>query len=220
MPAGRILHGNKGYDSNAIRRQVEENGTMPNIPPKATRRWKNCFSPALYRDRNAIERIFCRLKDFRRVATAVGRRRPVYERAIRRLRRGDMFVVWDIDRAFRSTRDALNELDALHRRGVEFLIANLRIDATTPEGYYVYTVLSANAELGRRTLSRRTREGLAAARLRGAWLGRPRKLSEEQLVEARDRLAEGRETVTAVAADYEVAPWPLTRALRRWGLAP
>lgn len=147
--------------------------------------------------------------------SAVGRRRPVYERAIRRLRHGDMFVVWDIDRAFRSTRDALNELDALHRRGVEFLIANLRIDTTTPEGYYVYTVLSANAELERRTLSRRTREGLAAARLRGARLGRPPKLSEEQLVEARARLAEGCETVSAVAADYKVAPWTLTRALRR-----
>ena len=43
---------------------------MPNIPPKANRRWKNCFSPVLYRDRNAIERMFCRLKDFRRVANA------------------------------------------------------------------------------------------------------------------------------------------------------
>ena len=42
---------------------------MPNIPPKANRRGKNCFSPVLYRDRNAIERMFCRLKDFRRVAT-------------------------------------------------------------------------------------------------------------------------------------------------------
>lgn len=42
---------------------------MPNIPPKANRRWKNCFSPVLYRDRDAIERMFCPLKDFRRVAT-------------------------------------------------------------------------------------------------------------------------------------------------------
>ncbi|WP_306891567.1 IS5 family transposase [Ancylobacter amanitiformis] len=73
MPAARILHGDKGYDSNAIRRQVEENGTMPNIPPKANRRWKNCFSPALYRNRNAIERMFCRLKDFRRIATRYDR---------------------------------------------------------------------------------------------------------------------------------------------------
>ena len=42
---------------------------MANIPPRANRKWKNCFSPFLYRNRNAIERMFCRLKDFRRVAT-------------------------------------------------------------------------------------------------------------------------------------------------------
>jgi transposase len=73
MPRSAILHGDKGYDSDAIRRQVERKGAMPNIPPKANRRWKNCFSPALYRSRNAIERMFCRLKDFRRVATRYDR---------------------------------------------------------------------------------------------------------------------------------------------------
>ena len=64
-----MLHGDKGYDSNAIRRQIENKGAMPNIPPKVNRRWKNCFSPVLYRNRNAIERMFGRLKDFRRIAT-------------------------------------------------------------------------------------------------------------------------------------------------------
>ena len=42
---------------------------MPHIPPKANRRWKNCFSPVFYRDRNAMERMFCRLEDFHRIAT-------------------------------------------------------------------------------------------------------------------------------------------------------
>jgi transposase len=36
---------------------------------KANRRRKNCCSPFLYRDRNAIERMYGRLKDFRRIAT-------------------------------------------------------------------------------------------------------------------------------------------------------
>jgi transposase len=73
LPACGILHADKGYDANAIRRQVEDRGAMPNIPPKANRKWKNCFSPVLYRNRNAIERMFCRLKDFRRVATRYDR---------------------------------------------------------------------------------------------------------------------------------------------------
>jgi transposase len=68
MPKTSMLHGDKGYDSDAIRRQVEARGAMPNIPAKA-RRWKSFFSPVLYRNRNAIERMFSRLKDFRRIAT-------------------------------------------------------------------------------------------------------------------------------------------------------
>src|SRR5687768_1790740 len=73
LPAARVLHGDKGYDTDLIRRRVEANGTLPNIPPKANRVWKNCFSPVLYRARNAIERMFCRLKDFRPIATRYDR---------------------------------------------------------------------------------------------------------------------------------------------------
>ena len=73
LPKCAILHADKGYDANALRRQIEERGAMPNIPPKVNRKWKNCFSPFLYRARNAIERMFCRLKDFRRVATRYDR---------------------------------------------------------------------------------------------------------------------------------------------------
>ena len=64
LPNTRILHADKGYDSDAIRRQVEASGAMPNIPSKANRRWKNCFSPVLYRDRNAIERMFSDLVNY------------------------------------------------------------------------------------------------------------------------------------------------------------
>ena len=73
MSTAAILHGDKGYDSDAVRRKIESKGAAPNIPPKANRRWKNCFSPYLYRNRNAIERMFGRLKDFRRIATRYDR---------------------------------------------------------------------------------------------------------------------------------------------------
>ncbi|MPR10406.1 transposase [Microvirga tunisiensis] len=65
----RILHGDKGYATNPVRHRAEANGSLPNIPPNASRIWKSCFSPVLYRARNAIERMFCRLKDFRWIAT-------------------------------------------------------------------------------------------------------------------------------------------------------
>jgi transposase len=43
-------------------------GTLPNIPPRANQVWKSCFSPVLYRARNAIEGTIGRLKNCRRVA--------------------------------------------------------------------------------------------------------------------------------------------------------
>jgi len=73
MTEATILHGDKGYDSNAVRAKIEARGAAPNIPPRTNRRWKNCFSPCLYRDRNAIERMFGRIKDFRRIATRYDR---------------------------------------------------------------------------------------------------------------------------------------------------
>jgi transposase len=57
----------------AVRRKIEGKGVAPNIPPKSNRRWKCCFSPYLYHRRNAIERMFRRLKDFRRIATRYDR---------------------------------------------------------------------------------------------------------------------------------------------------
>lgn len=147
--------------------------------------------------------------------SAVSKYRPVYEAVKARLEPGDMLVVWDLDRAFRSARDALNELDAFQRRSINFVIANLKLDTTTAEGYYVYTIMSANSEFERRMLSRRTKQGLAAARARGKVLGRPRKLTARQIDHAR-QLVEAREsTITAMAKEFKVGRWTLTRALRR-----
>jgi transposase len=79
LPGGvNVICGDKGYDSNAVRAQIECRGAAPNIPPKSNRRWKPGFSPALYRNRNAVERMFGRLKDFRRIATRYDRRCDVF----------------------------------------------------------------------------------------------------------------------------------------------
>jgi transposase len=59
----------RAYDTDAVREQIQAQGAVPNIPSKRNRRWRHCFSPVLYRGRNAIERMVGRLKDFRRIAT-------------------------------------------------------------------------------------------------------------------------------------------------------
>jgi transposase len=73
LAKGTIVMADKAYDADAIRRLIESRHAVPNIPFKSNRRRKGCFSPFLYRGRNAIERMFCRLKDFRRIATRYDR---------------------------------------------------------------------------------------------------------------------------------------------------
>lgn len=147
--------------------------------------------------------------------SAVSERRPVYEAVVARLRPGDKLVVWDLDRAFRSVVDALTEVEKLRNRGIDLEIATMSVDTSTPEGFFVYTMMSALAEFERRTLSRRTREGMAAARRRGKRIGRPPKMSETQLSKAALRMGTPGETLANIAREHGVAPWTLSRALKR-----
>jgi len=64
--ADLVLMAQRGRE---LLRQAVQAAPFPNIPPKANRTWNCCFSPQLYRGRNAIERMFGRIKDFRRIAT-------------------------------------------------------------------------------------------------------------------------------------------------------
>ena len=147
--------------------------------------------------------------------SAVSKARPVYEDVTQRLSPGDVFLIWDLDRAYRSAKDALNELDRLRARDVELQIANMAIDTATPVGRFFYTVVSGFAELERAMLSQRTREGIEAARKRGKRIGRPPKLSDQQLTSAARHIAETGDSYEAVARCYGVSGWTLSRALER-----
>lgn len=59
----------KGYDSDAIRAYVNQQGGVAVIPPKANRALKPAFDEHLYQERHRIENLFSRLKAFRRIAT-------------------------------------------------------------------------------------------------------------------------------------------------------
>ncbi len=59
----------KGRDGRELRERLEERGTGPVIPPRKTRRIRCHNDRAVYRERNIIGRMFCRLKDRRRIAT-------------------------------------------------------------------------------------------------------------------------------------------------------
>jgi transposase len=65
----RRLVADRGYDADALRRDLRGAGTKPIIPGRRTRRRPIRHDQLRYKDRWRIEAAFCRLKDFRRVAT-------------------------------------------------------------------------------------------------------------------------------------------------------
>lgn len=152
--------------------------------------------------------------------SAVAGQRPIFEEAIASLVAGDTFVVWDLDRAFRSTLDAILTAERLRARGVTMHIMSLNIDTATPEGELFYTMIAAFAQYERRMLCRRTCEGIKAARLRGAQIGRPRALSDHTIADAYSYIGETGYPPPYVAALLQVAPVTLDRGFKRLGLGP
>ena len=69
VPAGGRLAADTAYDSDGLRRFLLERGTVPVIPNNPTRKRHHPFDETAYRQRNLIERMVCRLKHWRRIAT-------------------------------------------------------------------------------------------------------------------------------------------------------
>ena len=68
-PAMKWLLADRGYDGDGFRAEVVKHGAKPVIPNKSNRVRLHRFDKCAYKGRNVIERTFCRLKDFRRIAT-------------------------------------------------------------------------------------------------------------------------------------------------------
>ncbi|MFE5797852.1 recombinase family protein [Streptomyces sp. NPDC056503] len=113
------------------------------------------------------------------------------------LREGDTLVVPSLDRLGRSLQDLIAIVSGLRKRGVGFTSLHESLDTTTPGGRLVFHVFAAPAEFIRELIVQGTNEGLDAAR--GARLGRPPAMTEEQVRHARDLLARPENTGTSIA---------------------
>src|SRR5207237_6532373 len=126
-------------------------------------------------------------------------------KAIAKLQAGDTLIVTRLDRLARSTRDLLNILDEISKRGAGFKsLADAWADTTTPHGRLMLTVLGGLAEFERHLISERTSDGRARAKARGQHMGRPAKLNHEQQQEARARRDAG-ETLADIARTFGVS---------------
>lgn len=149
---------------------------------------------------------------------ATAKHRPALQKATRALRKGDIFVVWAIDRAFRSTMEAILFLDELKNRGIEFQSLTQQIDTRTPEGRKWFIDTASWAEYERAIISRRTKEKMAEAKRRGQHIGRPFKLTKRRILNAHALVTERHMELGEVAVRYKVSPITLERGFQRFGL--
>lgn len=144
-------------------------------------------------------------------------RRPELDRLLKLANSGKLDVVccWRFDRFARNLRFLLLTLDDFRVRGIDFVSMQDSIDTSTPTGRLAFAIIGAVAEMEREMNRERTRSGIAAARRRGAQIGRPRVRVDVKV--ARHLLAQGT-SIRAVAKKLGVGASTLTRALR--GTAP
>jgi DNA invertase Pin-like site-specific DNA recombinase len=114
--------------------------------------------------------------------------RKALTRAIESLGPGDTLIVTRIDRLARSTRDLLNILDTIARKGAKFRsLADAWCDTSRAHGELTITILSALATFERHLIRARTSDGRARAKLRGIRFGPKLKLTPYQISEAIQR---------------------------------
>jgi transposase len=78
----RQLVADRAYDASSLRDWLTQRSVKAVIPPNPTRKHPHVYDPRAYKRRNLIERMFCRLKDFRRIATRYDKRADIFFSAI------------------------------------------------------------------------------------------------------------------------------------------
>jgi DNA invertase Pin-like site-specific DNA recombinase len=141
--------------------------------------------------------------------------RPELQRMLDQLRRGDVVLVWKLDRLSRSLKDLLYILERIDAAGAGFRSLTEPIDTTTAAGRMMTQMLGSFAEFERAMIRERTRAGLAAARAAGRVGGRPSKLKPNQAKEIRAMVNSGRKTAAEAARLFGVHPATVSRLMAR-----
>ena len=101
-----------------------------------------------------------------------------WNRLVEGLRTGDCVVVVRLDRVGRKLDEIVRSVSELGQQGVHVRAIAQGIDTSQPHGSITLALFAALAETETRILSERTREGMKAARDRGARIGRPNVLDQ------------------------------------------
>lgn len=129
--------------------------------------------------KDALEKVGCEKIFVDEISGTVAKREGL-EKAKEILRKGDVLIVWRLDRLGRSIRDLIDWVTRLEEEGIGFKSLQESIDTTTSSGKLVFHIFAALAEFERNLIRERTNAGLAAARARGKLGGRKKSLNAKE----------------------------------------
>lgn len=141
--------------------------------------------------------------------------RPELHKLLEQIRKGDVLVVWKLDRLSRSLTDLLNLMEKLRESRAGFRSLTEAVDTTTPAGRMMMQMVGSFAEFERAMLKERTLVGLATARKEGRIGGRPPKLKTHQRQEIIRLVTKGKKTAAEAARLFGVHPATVSRLLQQ-----
>ena len=182
-----------------------DNGTEPSLPldipehPEVIAGQKVGYARVSSKDQN-LERQTAALKKekcfriFDDTVSGSSTNRPGLDGALNYVRPGDQLVVMSMDRLARSLIDLHRLVDDLTNRdvSVKFLKEGQTYSLnSTPIAKLMLGLLGSVAEFERAIIRERQAEGIARAKARGVYKGRPKALTDEQLAQAQEWVSAG-----------------------------
>ncbi len=140
--------------------------------------------------------------------------RPGLLNALNYVTKGDILIVWKLDRLGRSLPHLLKIMKDLKERGVGFRSLTENMDTTTPQGELFFHIFGALSQYERSLIRERIIAGLGAAKKRGRVGGRPRAIDDDKLEVIKRMLSEGA-TKSHICRTFSVKRTTLYDALNR-----
>ncbi|HAY3544950.1 recombinase family protein [Elizabethkingia anophelis] len=165
---------------------------------------------------DALKKTGCELI-FKEKASGAKADRPELGRLIKHLRKGDIVVVYKLDRLGRSLKHLLEIVDLFNQKEVGLQSISDSIDATTPQGRLFFNISASFAEFEKDLIRERTKAGLEAARARGRKGGRRSGMSKEaekKAILAETYYKEGKMSVIEISKEIGVSKMTLYKYLR------
>ena len=115
---------------------------------------------------DALNKLGCEMI-FKETVSGAKKERPQLKKLLEQIRKGDVVVVYKLDRLGRSLKHLLEIVEVLNSKNVALQSLHDNIDTTTPQGRLFFNISASFAEFEKDLIRERTKAGLEAARERG-----------------------------------------------------